>query len=288
MVNLRKIINILLNEASPKTSIRSRLENAIKNRFPVSFYYKGPSGEVLPGRRIKVELVASGLTKKGNLAVRGYVQPPSVSKKGFQKHGWRTFLVDRIASGSLNVYEDEQFNEKRPEYKEGDDSSFSVTYVKTNWGTIKEPKTDTPTPQEPETKIEKPKTDELPQPKKKEKPQLLPTIDRGSEVFDILKTKINISNNQKQVSPEDFRLSVNDLYSKKIEDWKKYQKETGGNVSPGEGTRRKFEKESEVELFNILKQNNIIINKPEENDLEGGNNLQEEIKRIKTLIYLGK
>jgi hypothetical protein len=287
MINLKKIIQILLNEASPKTSVRSRLENAIKNRLPVSFYYNGPSGEVLPGRRIKVELVASGLTKKGNLAVRGYVQPPSTSKKGFQKHGWRTFLVDRIASGSLTIYEDEQFNEKRPKYKEGDDSSFSVTYVKSNWGTQKEPKTDLPTPQEPEKRPEEPKTDELPQPKKKEKPSSIPiTYDRGVEVFDNLKTKVNTINNQEQISPEDFKTSINDLYSKKIEDWKKYQKEIGANTSPGEGTRRKFERESEVELFNILKQNNIKIIEPEETNLEDENNLQEEIKRIKTLIYL--
>jgi hypothetical protein len=284
MINFNQILKKLLIESSPKNSVRSRLEHAIKNRIPVSFYYKGPSGEVLPGRRIKVELVASGLTKKGNLAVRGYVQPPSISKKGFTKHGWRTFLVDRIASGSLNIYDDEQFNEKRPGYKEGDDSSFSVTYVKSDWGVQKQPDKEKPTPQEPLTPTEKPQTDELPQPKKKEKPSPTP-IDtkRDLEVFDQLKTKIKVVGNQKQISPEDFNISVTDLYKKKIEDWGTSQKELGLNPRPGEGTRRKFEKESETDLFKLLKQNNIEVVKPED-EVNNDINLQEQIKRIRTLI----
>jgi hypothetical protein len=74
------------------------------------------------------------------------------------------------------------------------------------------------------------------------------------------------------------------LYNKKIEDWKNYQKEMGANFNPGEGTRRKFEKESETELFNVLKQNNIKVIKSESGDLEDEVNLQEQIKRIKTLF----
>ncbi len=136
--------------------------------MPVSFDYRGPRGEVLPGRRIKTELVASGLTKKGNLAFRGWVQPPSVSKKGFTEHGWRTFLLDRISSGSIQVYEDEQFDNKRPGYKEGDDSSFSTTYVTSDWGTTP------PAPQErkpSKTPVPKqePEKQKLPEPKPKEK-----------------------------------------------------------------------------------------------------------------------
>jgi hypothetical protein len=267
----------LIFENSPKSTIRSKLEYAIKNRIPVSFYYKGPSGEVLPGRRIKVELVASGLTKKGNLAVRGFVQPPSTSKKGFDKHGWRTFLVNRISSGSLTIYDDEQFNVKRPKYKEGDDSSFSVTYVTSDWGGQKQPKIEKPElPQPNKKEIEKP---ELPQPNKKEKPTPLPIVNRENEVYDDLKTKIKIVNNQKQISPDDLKQSIGSLFQKKFEDWKESQKKIGGNLSPGEGTRRKFERESEIDLFRLLKQNNVQVINSDEN-----NELQEEIKRVKTLI----
>ena len=120
------------------------------------------------------------LTKKGYMAIRAYVQPPSTSKKGFKKHGWRTFLVTRMSNIQINT--DEVFDTKRPGYKEGDDRSFSVTYAKTDWGVKSNPKPiEKPTPQpkiepttKPETKVEPQKT-ELPQPKPVEKPQDEPT-----------------------------------------------------------------------------------------------------------------
>jgi hypothetical protein len=268
-------------EANPKTSIRSRLEYAIKNRLPVSFYYKGPPKDVLSGRRVKVELVASGLTKKGNLAVRGWVQPPSTSKKGFQKHGWRTFLVERISTGSLIMYEDEQFSTKRPNYKEGDDSSFSVTYVTSDWGVTKEPKIEKPST-EPTLKPTQQK-DELPQPKPKEKPTAVPTQDlkRENEIFNDLEKKVKIINNEKILSPDDFKLGIDNLYKKRIDDWKKTQITLGLNTTPGEGTRRKFEKDSEYDLSQMLKKNNIQI----KGDNINQQPLQEEILRIKTLIF---
>jgi hypothetical protein len=268
-------------EANPKTSIRARLEYAIKNRLPVSFYYKGPPKDVLSGRRVKVELVASGLTKKGNLAVRGWVQPPSTSKKGFQKHGWRTFLVERISTGSLIMYEDEQFSTKRPNYKEGDDSSFSVTYVTSDWGVTKEPKIEKPST-EPTLKPTQQK-DELPQPKPKEKPTAVPTQDlkRENEIFNDLEKKVKIINNEKTLSPDDFKLGIDNLYKKRIDDWKKTQITLGLNTTPGEGTRRKFEKDSEYDLSQMLKKNNIQI----KGDNINQQPLQEEILRIKTLIF---
>jgi len=279
MNNGISLISIL--EANPKSSIRDRLEYAIKNRLPVSFDYRGPTKDVLAGRRIKVELVASGLTKKGNLAVRGWVQPPSTSKKGFQKHGWRTFLVNRISTGSLIVYEDEQFSSKRPDYKEGDDGGFSVTYVTSDWGAIRQPKIEKPTP-EPTTKPVEPQKDELPQPKPKEKPTPLPTQDfkRENEIFSDLEKKVKTVNNEKILTPGDFKTGIDDLYKKRIEDWKRAQLELGLNTTPGEGTRRKFEKESEFDLTQLLKRNNIQIKK------DGTPApLQEEISRIKTLIF---
>jgi hypothetical protein len=64
MINFESILTNILSEA-PSRGTQKTLEYAIKNRMPVSFDYRGPRGEVLPGRRIKTELVASGLTKKG-------------------------------------------------------------------------------------------------------------------------------------------------------------------------------------------------------------------------------
>lgn len=279
MNNGISLISIL--ESNPKSSIRTRLEYAIKNRLPVSFYYRGPTKDVLAGRRIKVELVASGLTKKGNLAVRGWVQPPSTSKKGFQKHGWRAFLVDRISTGSLIVYEDEQFSSKRPDYKEGDDGSFSVTYVTSDWGTIRQPKIEKPS-SEPTREPVEPQKDELPQPKPKEKPTPLPTQDfkRENEIFSDLEKKVKTVNNEKTLTPDDFKTGIDDLYKKRIEDWKKSQLELGLNTTPGEGTRRKFEKESEFDLSQLLRRNNIQVKKD-----ETAIPLQEQISRIKTLIF---
>jgi len=283
MVNFNNILDNLINEDAPKTTIRAKLEYAIKNRIPVSFYYRGPSGEVQSGRRIKVEAVASGLTKKGNLAIRGWVQPPSVSKKGFTEHGWRTFLISRISPGSITMYEDEQFDSKRPQYKEGDDSSFTVTYVTSDWDTSKQPKTEKPAPQP--TKPEPKKKEELPQPKPKEKPPITPSpeIKRDVEVYDDLKSKIKVINNQKQITPDELKLAIDDLYKRKLDDWKNSQKEIGGNLTPGEGTRRRLEKDSETDLYKLLKQDNVQVVKPEE--VEPNLNLQEEIKRMKTLIF---
>jgi hypothetical protein len=41
-------------------------------------------------------MVAMGLSKKGNMIVRAWVEPPSRSKTGFEKGHWRTFMVARM------------------------------------------------------------------------------------------------------------------------------------------------------------------------------------------------
>lgn len=186
MIFKQTIIN-LINEQTYKGNTKTQpLINAIKNRNTVTFYYSGPikpkKDSVKRGTRYKAEVMALGLTKKGYMAIRAYVQPPSTSKKGFKKHGWRTFLVTRMSNIQINT--DEVFDTKRPGYKEGDDRSFTVTYAKTDWGVKSNPKTikkptplpktePTPSP-EPTTKVEPSKT-ELPQPKPFEKPQAEPT-----------------------------------------------------------------------------------------------------------------
>lgn len=283
MIKFQNILTTILTEA-PNGSIRKRLESAIINRNPVSFYYNGPRGEVLPGRRIKSELVAMGLTKKGNLVVRGWVQPPSVSKKGFEEHGWRLFILDRMSG--IQIYDGETFNEKRPNYTEGkDDGTLTVTYVKSRWGTTPQPTKPSPAPTEP-TKKSVPTKTELPQPKPKEKPTSTPQpeIRRDGEVYNQLKDKFITVNNQTQVSPDDVKLAIDDLYRRKLEDWKNAQKEIGANTNPGEGTRRRFEKESEYELYNLMKQDNVSVKFPEKTE-EPETPLMESINRIKTLIF---
>jgi hypothetical protein len=184
MITKERIINLINEQTYRGNSKTQPLINAIKKRNTVTFYYSGPmkpkKDSVKRGTRYKAEVMALGLTKKGYMAIRAYVQPPSTSKKGFKKHGWRTFLVTRMSNIQINS--DEVFDTKRPGYKEGDDRSFSVTYAKTDWGVKSNPKPiEKPTPQpkieptkEPETKVEPQKT-ELPQPKPVEKPQAEPT-----------------------------------------------------------------------------------------------------------------
>jgi hypothetical protein len=124
-----------------KTTKTKPIVDAIKNRYPISFYYSGPrkpkKDSVKAGYRVKAESVALGLSKKGNLILRAWVQPPSTSKKGFAEHGWRTFILSRM--NNVQVMSDETFDTKRPQYKEGDDRSMSVTYVTADW--TKTPKT---------------------------------------------------------------------------------------------------------------------------------------------------
>jgi hypothetical protein len=192
---INTIFKILEEQNILKTSKTKPIVDAIKNRNKISFFYTGPrkpaKDSVKPGKRIDVEAVALGLSKRGNLIIRGYVQSPSVSKKGFDRTGWRTFMVSRMSDLRIS---DETFDQKRPDYKEGDDRSMTVTYVTTDWTnkpevkkskidkpkpSITTPTTTEPTPTvEPTTTIttpEEPKTTELPQPKPQSKPEKLVT-----------------------------------------------------------------------------------------------------------------
>jgi hypothetical protein len=292
MIKFKNILSQILLEA-PNGSINKRLKDAIINRNPVSFYYNGPKGEVLPGRRVRAELVAMGLTKKGNTVVRGWVQPPSVSKKGFNnsnqntpEYGWRLFIISRMSG--INIYEDETFNQKRPGYNENGDKSLTSIEVKSNWGTLPTPKKEEPKPTVTPT-IEPQKT-ELPQPKPKQKPTTLPQPEtkRDIEVYDDLKNKINTINNKKEITSDDVKLGIDTLYKKKLEDWTKSQSSIGNNTKPGEGTRRRLEKDSEIELFKLLMGDNVNVvttyTQPETDVETDQNALQESLKRIKTLI----
>jgi hypothetical protein len=284
-----KLKNILLEQSLSGKKTKP-LVDAIKNRNPVTFYYSGPTKpdkiSVKRGVRVRAEVVAMGLSKKGNVIVRAYVQPPSVSKKGYDKTNWRTFIVDRMTN--ISVLTDETFDNKRPGYKEGSESSkgpMVTTYVTTDWTKtpeVKQKEVPTPQPQEPE----KPSKEPLPQPKVDDKPTATPQTqkDNVGDVFKTLQPKD--VNGQKIVSTQDYQKAVGNLYKKKEEEWKSTQRELGKNQSAGEGTRKRFDLESNKELSDLLKKNNITVsdNLPEpESQTEP---IQETIMRIKTLMLL--
>jgi hypothetical protein len=194
------LFQFLVEQNILKTTQTKPIVDAIKNKRKITFDYYGPrkpkKDSVRPGKRIKAEPYAIGLSKKGNLIVRAWVEPPSISKKGFNKTKWRTFMVTRIKN---LVITDESYIGNRPGYNEGNDKSMTVTYVSLNKSEqpkpvkpkepIKKqeikPKQQTPPQQkqlpQPKQKIEpEPKTKEnLPQPKEKEKPK---SISGDSEV----------------------------------------------------------------------------------------------------------
>jgi hypothetical protein len=187
MIFKNMFLQIIEEQNLLKTTKSKPIVDAIKKRIPITFYYSGPrkpkKDSVKAGYRVKAEAVALGLSKKGNLIVRAWVQPPSTSKKGFSKHGWRTFIVGRM--NNVQVLKDEQFDSKRPQYKEGDDRSMTVTYVTADWTKTPEPpkpevkptkKVDTTKPIQEPKPVEKPvepKPEELPQPKPEVKPQAM-------------------------------------------------------------------------------------------------------------------
>ncbi len=284
-----KLKNILLEQSLSGKKTKP-LVDAIKNRNPVTFYYSGPTKpdkiSVKRGVRVRAEVVAMGLSKKGNVIVRAYVQPPSVSKKGYDKTNWRTFIVDRMTN--ISVLTDETFDNKRPGYKEGSESSkgpMVTTYVTTDWTKtpeVKQKEVPTPQPQAPEKLSKEP----LPQPKVDDKPTATPQTqkDNVGDVFKTLQPKD--VNGQKIVSTRDYQKAVGDLYKKKEEEWKSTQRELGKNQSAGEGTRKRFDLESNKELSDLLNKNNITVsdNLPEpESQTEP---IQETIMRIKTLMLL--
>lgn len=183
----KTIFKVLEEQNILKTTKTKPIVDAIKNRRKITFDYYGPrkpaKDSVKPGKRVKVEPVAMGLSKKGNLIIRAWVEPPSVTKSGFGKGNWRTFILARTRNVEIT---DETFDSKRPQYKEGSDNSMTVTYVTSDWTKTpkvkKEKKPQQPTPEPTPTKpsvepvsTEKPQSEpqkqELPQPKPEVKPE---------------------------------------------------------------------------------------------------------------------
>lgn len=246
---LEIISNIVSEQTDPailKTTANKPIVDAIRNRNKITFFYTGPrkpkKDSVKQGKRFNVEPVAMGVSSKGKLILRAWVDSNSgsVTKSGFQKGNWRTFILSRMKNLTVS---DETF-EKRPGYREDGDSKMNPVYVQTSFKDKKdiekkekpqptptEPEITKPEPKKPETvkpepiTKKEPEVEKLPEPKPEEKPDQEPTKDiEGDE----------ISNKEKEL-PEP--------------------------------------KPQEKPPVN-----------PEE-DEEENNNLQESIKRIKTLMF---
>ena len=88
-----------LNAIQLKTTQTKPIADAVVNRNPISFMYYGIKkgrDSVKQGKRMNVEPVAIGMSKKGKLLLRAYVPSPNVSKKGFEKTNWRTFQMSNM------------------------------------------------------------------------------------------------------------------------------------------------------------------------------------------------
>jgi hypothetical protein len=270
------LFTVLEEQNILRTSKTKPLVNAITNRNPITFFYSGPTkgkDSVKSGTRINGEAVALGLSKKGNLIIRVFVPSPNVSKKGFNKTNWRTFMVSRMSN--VKIDDTKTFDQQKPQYKSGDDDSMTVTYVTTDWGKkpeVKKPRIIKPLPSkkiEPKKEVpttEPQKPEELPQPKPQSKPEPIPT----TEVPPKEEPNQNYSDEQKR------------LYDLKVKDWASKQKELGLNTKPGQGTRTRFNKEIEKELPQPKPQEKPSVN-PEEDQED--NKLQESLKRIKRLMF---
>ena len=296
-MDLNKIFSKIIGEQeAPKGKKSNTLVQAITDRNPITFYYTGPKAppkdSVKSGVRVRAEAVAMGLSKGGNVIIRAYVQPPSVSKKGYSKTNWRTFRVDRMSN--LQIQQDETFDVTRPGYKEGAESKqgpMITTYVTSNWDKTPEVnKQETPPPTatpQPKPTV-KPSKEPLPQPKTDEKPSAVPQEqpkDFSGEVFNKLQGNIKDVNGEKVINTQDFQNYSTELYKMKEKEWIDSQKQIGKNINPGEGTRRRFEMSSKSELSNLLSKNNIKVSDEVNNEVEDTTDLQESIKRIKTLMF---
>jgi len=279
MIFNKMFFELLQEQNILKTSKTQPLVDAIRQRHPITFYYTGPQKpekeRVLPGTRQSGEPVALGLSKKGNLIIRVFVPSPNVSKKGLEKTQWRTFMVSRMSN--VRIDDEVSFDEKRPQYKEGDDDSMSVTYVTSDWTHTPEPQAE-PTPQEepqgqPEPQVEPtPQTQPTPEPQSEptptELPQPKPDVKPSKEP---VQTGVVTPQNTDQ----EYQNKLKQQYDTLNRSWVEKQKAVGGNIKAGEGTRARFKKEADK-----------ILNNPQPNENpEELNKLQESINRIKTLMF---
>jgi predicted DNA-binding transcriptional regulator YafY len=105
-----------------------KLEDAIRNKFVCTIYYKGERRGILEDGYRYIEPYAVGINSRGNTVVRcwllkgtsrtGKIDPSLVP-------GWRLFRVDRIASIATTL---QQFNAPRKGYNPEDKKMAEVMF----------------------------------------------------------------------------------------------------------------------------------------------------------------
>jgi hypothetical protein len=183
------------------------------------------------------------------------------------------FRVDRIVMANINPKLSNFNLSEIPGFQEGKAPSmmkslssvdiFSPYWIEKGERPVDKvpptPEAPTPEPTEPQS----PDTTEIPTPEPTE-PQTIVKPEMSNrnftqEVFNEVLPKIKDIDGKKVISKMDYDFAVNSIYTKKEGEFKKYQRMISGNVRPGEGTRNRFRGESQNELNNLLKNNNIEI-----------------------------
>lgn len=292
-----KLFNISRNLILEQNSKITALRNSILNKKPISIYYVGPYPEVYSGDRYEIAPIIMGSnSRSGNLVVWAYVTK-GTSKKGLP--GWKMFRVDRIRKIKDNPNAEEFDLNSLPEYVAGKApgmmKSLSSVDVYSPYLSDKEKTEPTPIPQKTEPEPTEPEvTKPEPEPTEPEptEPETQPgqgeipvekpdmkTDKFNNEIFNTsIVPKVKEINGQKTISRIDYENAVKELYRKKENEWRNYQRKLTGNIKAGEGTRFRFDRESKNEIDHILDRQRIkIVDQNTEN-------LSEIIKRFKRLI----
>lgn len=263
---------ILLEQEDSKIMI---LKKAITKRIPITINYVGPEGEVESGQRIDIEPIVMGTnSKSGNLVIWAYVFK-GVSKKGLPN--WKMFRVDRIRSAQFNLSSKQFQLGSLPGYEKGKapnamKSLSSVVTFSPYWyeDQFKKPLPVQPTAPEPTIptpEVQPEPTSTIPtqiptpvQPIAQPEPeQTTPVGDISGYIYDTLNNRMKDVNGQKILSRADYDDILRDIYNKKEDEWKVYQRKLQGNVKPGEGTRYKFRKDSKNEIDSFMNRDNVKI-----------------------------
>jgi hypothetical protein len=255
----RDLTPLLLRTTNVKAFV-----NAVTNRNPISFSYYGPrtgKDSVKSGKRIKVEGVAFGVNKKGKMILRAYVNPPSVSKKGFNGTHWRTYILSRMKN--VVFHSDEQFNIKREDYKDGRDNSMTTIYATSNWDAKLKGK-----------KIIKPKVEPVQEPKP-ETPEVEPEIQP---------TKPTASEPKPEVQPT-AEPTAEPIAEPTTEPTEPSIEPTAQQMPPVEIQKKELPQPKQKVKPSVKPQENPSVN-PEEKPEEEDETLMENIKRIKHLMLL--
>jgi len=292
MNNLLEITTSLLLEQDTKLTI---LRKSISERIPITINYVGPPDEVLAGERYDIEPIVLGTNRQsGNLVIWAYVFK-GTSKKGLP--GWKMFRVDRIKNVRFNLGVDPFKLTDLPGYQRGKAPSamkslgtveiFSPYWFEDDMRFKKDVQTQPapPQPTQPQPGAApqaQPAPTAPPQPQQQApQPEEKPEMDQqsyGAEAIDFLKTKLKDVNGEKTISQQEYDVVIKDLYSKKEDEWKNYQRMLGNNTRPGEGTRNRFNDQSKKEIDDLLSQNGIKVTSTTPDYLS------EMVKKFKHLI----